>query len=131
MEVSRALFFAGCCSLLGVLFYSSGYMMGRGLLHARLPKPACASRTPRLNPQLLMSHDGVSEAGNFFEEGVDVGSIAKRIARGSGVPEKALHAPSTKIEALKREPLLDAPSFPKRRVRPFDEPRGAAFYVAQ
>lgn len=129
MKISRALFFAGCFSLLGVLFYSSGYMMGRGLLHASLPKPAKPSRTPSLDPKLLMSHDGMEAVSHLTE--VDTSGIAKQIARFADAREKNLHRPSENVEALKQEPLIERPTLPKRRVRPFEDPPKGTFYVAQ
>lgn len=129
MKVSRAIFFAGCFSLLGVLFYSSGYMMGRGLLHARLPKPTKPSRTPTLNLNLLMSHDGMEGVSNLAE--IDTSGIAKQIARFADDREKNLHRPSENVEALKQEPIIEGPILPKRRVRPFDDQPRSTFYVAQ
>lgn len=130
MSISRALFFIGCFSSLGVLFYSSGYMMGRGLLHARLPKPAKPARVPRLDPKMLLSGDG-AQLVERAAESVDVGGIAKQVIRFAGIGERTLHTPSNDIEKLKKEPLFDPPSRPQHRVHPFNEPPEGTFYVTQ
>lgn len=134
MKISRVIFFVGCFSFLGLLFYSSGFMMGRGLLHASLPKPAKPARTPSFDPKTLLSTErrlGTAVAAAQAAKAEALPDLISRQVLRFAHQEKTLHTPTENVELLKQEPILEPPVFPKRRIRPFDEPPQETFYVVR
>jgi hypothetical protein len=87
--------------LVGVLFFVSGYMMSRGLLHAQLPQFGKSSRTPSFDVnEMISTHDVTDlsqEPDDFAFNNLESlsGMFSKKVTR----------TPSSSVAQKKNEPL--------------------------
>ncbi|MDR0631096.1 MAG: hypothetical protein LBF66_00800 [Holosporales bacterium] len=88
-------------ALVGALFFASGYMMSRALLHAQLPQLGKHSREPSFDVDEMISTHGVTDLSEVPDD-----FAFNSLESLSGMSSKRVtRAPSASVEQKKREPL--------------------------
>lgn len=98
--------------MVGGLFFMSGFIMSRGLLHAKLPSHSKQARTPDFNIETIVSTQTMTDFPNkdtdFYKASLEtLSGFCKR---------KVKRTPSSNIEQKKKDPLMRIILPPKRKV---------------
>jgi hypothetical protein len=89
-----------CFACVGMLFFASGYLMSRGLIHATLPQYKKRESSLRVNE--VLSTDYIAD----FSEEHDTEAFANLETLSGLLNRKITRKPSSNIDKKKLEPLL-------------------------